>query len=84
MQKIKKDGAVLETFLNSNLLLNKVSKITPPAQQHAETYTTSWFITPKKRCISQLYMKKKQRWSAIQIGIERNLTSHFKIVRIQT
>jgi hypothetical protein len=38
----------------------------------------------KKKCISQLYMKKKQRWSAIQIGIEKNLTSHFKIVRIQT
>jgi hypothetical protein len=40
--------------------------------------------TPKKKCISQLYMKKMQRWSAIQIGIEKNLTSHFKIVRIQT
>jgi hypothetical protein len=25
-------------------------------------------------------MKKKQIWSAIQIGIEKNLTSHFKIV----
>jgi hypothetical protein len=29
-------------------------------------------------------MKKKKRFSAIQIGIEKNLTSHFKIVRIQT
>jgi hypothetical protein len=38
----------------------------------------------EKKCISQLYMKKMQRWSAIQIGIEKNLTSHLKIVRIQT
>jgi hypothetical protein len=33
--------------------------------------------SPKKKCISQLYMKKNQNLSAIQIGIEKNLTSHF-------
>jgi hypothetical protein len=30
--------------------------------------TSEMYATPKKKCISQLYMKKKQRWSAIQIG----------------